>query len=182
MAETSIFPLFAPMQVEENPSGGYDYLMCLWREKNGEDHEFCAETCGDFFKFIAHLREEHGLDLKHRVDLCMDCEYIFQSRLDCIQHYLAKALSSQNFELRCEKDSDEADALKEWLKPIYWRLNADYKVIMDRVLFSDEMPSLQDYPNSVPNDEVDLTSDDLAMTQDFVDLGFDAVDEVDGGN
>ena len=163
MAATSNFPLFAPMQVEDKPSEAYDYLMCLWREKSQENTEFCAGTFGDFFKFLAHLRQDHGLDLKERIDFCYDCEIIFETRLDALQHYLSKALATQHFTMTCEKASDEADALKRWLVPIYWKLNAVNKVVMDRVLFSDEMPSLEE---SMAPDEVDLAH-----------LGADAVDE-----
>ena len=91
---------------------------------------------------ISHLKEEYNLDLKNTIDYCLPCEYIFQSRLDAIQHYLAKTLSTQSFEMTFENGSEEAEAMKEWLKPIYWRLNADYKVIMNKVLFSEEMPAL----------------------------------------
>ena len=122
-APISDFPLFAPMQVEENPSGTYDYLMCLWREKNPENQEFCAQTCGDFFKLLDHLRQEHGLKLKSRVDYCFDCECIFQNRLDSLQHYLLKVLSTQHFVMTCEDSSEKTAALKEWLKPIYGKLN-----------------------------------------------------------
>ena len=158
-APISDFPLFAPMQVEENPSGTYDYLMCLWREKNPENQ-----------KLLDHLRQEYGLKLKSQVDYCFDCECIFQNCLHSLQHYLLKVLSTQHFVMTCEDSSDKTAALKEWLKPIYGKLNAVNNVIMDRVLFSDEMPPLHE---SFPNDEAEL-----ATTQDMVNLGLDGVDEV----
>ena len=171
-ATISDFPLFAPMQIEDNPSGAYDYLMCLWRDKNPDYPEFCAETCGDFYKLLDHLRQDHGLVLKSRVDYCLDCETVFQTRLDSLQHYLMKVLSTQHFVMTCEEQSDKTAALKEWLKPIYGKLTAVHNTIMDRVLFSDEMPDLE---GPLPNDEAEL-----ATTQDMANLGFDEVDEVEG--
>ena len=146
MAATSNFPIFAPMQVEDSPpEGGYDYLMCLWRDKHEENSEFCAQTCGDFFKLIDHLRHHHGKkDLKERIDFCYECEVIFETRLDAVQHYLAKALATQHFIMAFETDPDKADALKRWMAPIYLKLNCVNKVIMDRVLFSEEMPPLEE--------------------------------------
>ena len=186
MAERSNFPLFAPMNVEDSTSETYDYLMCLWRLKN--EDKFCAETCGDFYQMISHLKEEHNLDLKNTIDYCLPCEYIFQSRLDAIQHYLAKTLSTQSFEMTFENGSEEAEAMKEWLKPIYLRLNADYKVIMYRVLFSEEMPALgeeaEDFElpetQEMPEQAYETDHYEFPDTQEIPTYGYDAVDEADG--
>ena len=167
MAASINFPLFAPMNVEGNQSDSYDYLMCLVRDQD----EFCAETCGDFYKMLAHLRQEHGLVLNNRVDFCGDCEIVFKTRLDSLQHYLNKALSTQHFVMTFENPSEAAD-LKEWLAPIYHKLNAVHNVIMNRVLFSEDMPPLMD----------PFASDDgqLPETQEYDPNGYDEVDEVDG--
>ena len=143
MAERFEAPLFAPMHmhIEDNPDGSYDYLMCLW-STGKESKEFCGETCGDFYKFLSHLRHVHGLNLSNRTDYCFDCEMIFSSRLDSIQHHLAKALSPQDFEMACEKGSDAA-AMKTWLAPVYENINALRKIIMNKILFSEHMPNTQ---------------------------------------
>ena len=140
MAATFDFPLFAPMQIEPNPNSPYDYLMCLWTDKNQESKEFCGETCGDFYKLLAHLRQDHGLNLQSRIDFCFDCEVIFSSRLDSIVHHLTKALSTETFEMVCENDASETEAIKAWLTPVYQSLNGLRKIVMNRILYSDDMP------------------------------------------
>ena len=169
------FPLFAPMQVEEDPSKEYDYLMCLWRNENPDAEEFCAQPLGDFFKLLPHLRQEHSLDLKNCIDYCFECEVIFGSRLECLSHFLSKALSSQHFIMTCEKDSEEVAALNEWLRPLYEKLNDVHKDIMDKVLFSDDLPPLEDYVN------VEVDEHDRSMTEDLPDTQVYGFDEVDYG-
>ena len=152
MAQGLKLPLFVPMQIEDKPNETYDYLMCVWHETNDE---YCSETCGDFLKMINHLRQDHGLELKQKVDFCTDCETLFGSKIESLQHYVSHALTSQHFTMSCENNPEEASELGEWLKPIYWKLAQIHKTIMNRVLFSDDLPEeSQDY---VSFDEVDRT-------------------------
>ena len=128
MAHTSIpvtFPVFAPMRphignIEQNSDGVYpDWIMCLWRDDVSKA-DFCEVPCGDFMNFIGHLEHHHGIKLRPSKDYCSDCCIIFHKLVN--------------------KDSHESSAD---LMPIFEQIKEVRKVVLDQILFPENMPELQ---------------------------------------
>ena len=83
------FPLFSHMF----PS---DY-MCLYKFDPSEEKFVCGEYIIDSFaSLVEHLKKVHGCRLVPKIDLCLECETIFQSKLDSVEHWLSHALSVEN--------------------------------------------------------------------------------------
>ena len=117
--------------------------MCMVPKGDLEkDGEFCAYICHDFLAVLEHLKHQHNMDLHATRDYCGDCEVIFSDRLDLTQHYLAKILSSEEFDLVCETPRTNLD-LSLWLVPIFNKLRELLKEVMSKLMFDENCPPLE---------------------------------------
>ena len=91
--------------------------------------------------FIGHLEHYYGIKLRPSKDYCSDCCIIFHSSIHAVNHYLEKALLHEDFSLKLvNKYSHESSAD---LMPIFEQIKEVRKVVLDHILFPENMPELQ---------------------------------------
>ena len=139
----SRFPVFAPMRSFPDPTKSEDecppdWLMCLWRDDTSKD-EFCEIPLVDFMSGIGHLEDHHGISLQRNKDYCSDCRIIFHSPAQAVNHYLEKTLFFEDFSVKL-LDSEES---KLDLAPIFEQIKEMRKVLLDQMLFPEDMPELE---------------------------------------
>ena len=67
------------------------------------------------------------------MDYSVDSGLIFRNRLDALEFFLSKAMAYEDLQLTLESPVDTE--LAEWLGPIFEKLAAIRKTVMDRLLF-----------------------------------------------
>ena len=88
---------------------------------------------------IAHLENHHGISLQRNKDYCSDCCIIFHSPAQAVNHYLEKTLFFEDFSVKL-LDSEES---KLDLAPIFEQIKEMRKVLLDQMLFPEDMPELE---------------------------------------
>ena len=166
----SALPLFAPMKSFADVAGNKDetdsgWIMCLWRD-DAEKEDFCEMPCGNFLNFLYHLKTQHGVSLKEGKDLCMQCGVIFHSKIEGVNHYLEKALLYEDFSL--ELLSEDSVDSKIDLGPIFKQIKEIRKVVLDNILFPEDMPELEDAE----------VIEELEVGQEMAESGEKSVDEI----
>ena len=73
---------------------------------------------------MTHLAEEHDTTLKAGADFCQNCEVIFESDLEGLEHYITHAISMEG-----------TKAQTYWLGTIYDELKDIRKELLDFLLF-----------------------------------------------
>ena len=127
----SAFPLHASIKTKTQEEDA-DYVLCLWKSPHSEE-ELCGHRCHDFIDLVAHLKEVHHLRLVPGVDYSVNSGLIFCNRLDALEFFLSKAMAYEDLQLTLESPIDME--LTEWLGPIFEKLAAIRKTVMDRLLF-----------------------------------------------
>ena len=118
-------PLFALVHGEETA------FMCLWQ---GEDkQEVCGTRCFFFNELLDHIME-HGLNLKNGTDFCQECECIFESPLEGLEHYIVHALAFENNKM-VRKFTPMSEENESWLTNIYEKIKEIRKEVLERLLF-----------------------------------------------
>ena len=120
------FPLYSPIK----KYGNLEYFLCLCKE----DKEFCGKSLDSFASLIEHFKT-HNLPLLPAIDYCLQCEIVFQSKLDAIEHYLSKSASYENKKLMLEPDTENLDS---WLSPLFESIKLVRKKVMHKLLFEVE--------------------------------------------
>ena len=115
-----------------------DWLLCLWRDDTSKE-EFCEIPCGDFMNAIGHLKNHHGISLQRNKDYCSDCCIIFHSPAQAVSHYLEKTLFFEDFSVKLP-DPDES---KIDLAPLFEQIKEIRKVLLDQMLFPEDMSELE---------------------------------------
>ena len=135
MAEQHPFPIFGLI------NGETENYMCLWLlkkeietysnpEQSEEENDnkveqeeeeevekveevVCGVRLSSFELLLDHLDEEHKLTLRSGADFCKNCEVIFESALEGLEHYLTHAISLEGTRAQTHWEASIYENLKE---------------------------------------------------------------------